>query len=66
MRTTKRLCIYPKDIKRITGKSERHARILLSKIREYLNKEPHQFITTHEFAEYYGIDQEKVEDFIID
>jgi len=66
MRTAKRICIYPKDIQRITGKSERHARNLLSKIREYLEKEPHQFITTYEFAEYYGLNQNQVEDYIID
>lgn len=66
MRYTKRICIYPKDIQRITGKSNRHARNLLSKIREYLNKEPHQFITTDEFADFTGIKKEKVEEFIID
>ena len=33
----KRICIYPKDIQRITGKSERHSRNLLSKIKEYLD-----------------------------
>lgn len=66
MRTAKRICIYPKDIQRITGKSERHARNLLSKIREYLEKEPHQFITIHEFADYYGLNQNQVEDYIID
>jgi len=66
MRTAKRICIYPKDIQRITGKSERHARNLLSKIREYLEKEPHQFITINEFADYYGLNQNQVEDYIID
>ena len=66
MKYTKRACIYPKDIQRITGKSERHARSLLSKIRDYLNKEPHQFVTTDEFADFTGIKKEKVDEFIID
>ncbi|WP_339610582.1 hypothetical protein [uncultured Planktosalinus sp.] len=66
MKNSKRICIYPKDIQRITGKSERHARNLLSKIREYLNKEPHQFVTTEEFASFTGIKKEVVEEFIID
>ena len=29
----KRICIYPKDVQRITGKSERYGRLLLAKIR---------------------------------
>lgn len=62
----KRMCIYPKDIQRITGKSERHSRNLLSKIKEYLDKEPHQFVTIEEFALFTGIKKELVEEFIID
>jgi hypothetical protein len=52
----KRVIIYPKDIQRITGKSERYGRYLICKIKEELNKEDHQMVTIYEFAEYSGID----------
>ena len=52
----KRLCIYPKDIVKITGKSERYARNLIQKIKEKLNKEEHQFITVEEFCAYAGFE----------
>ncbi len=55
-----RLCIYPKDIVRITGKSETYARALLSKIRASLNRPSHQFITIEEFCQYTGLEIEKV------
>ena len=35
----KRICIYPKDIQRITGKSERYGRLLLAKIKERNEKD---------------------------
>ncbi len=63
---TKRVCIYPKDIQRITGRSERYGRKLLSEIRTFFDKEPHQFITVKEFSEYSGIEVELVNQFIID
>ncbi len=66
MNLPKRVCIYPKDVQRITGKSEKHARRLLSTIRQNLKKEPHQFITIQEFAKHVGIDTETVKQFIID
>jgi hypothetical protein len=50
-----RLCIYAKDIQKITGRSERFGRKLLSEIRECLNKHRRQFVTLHEFCEYTGI-----------
>jgi|TARA_R100000789_G_scaffold90091_1_gene87429 hypothetical protein len=53
---TKRACIYPKDIQRITGRSERYGRKLLSDIKNYFDKEPHQFVTINEFSEYSGIE----------
>jgi len=53
---TKRACIYPKDIQRITGRSERYGRKLLNDIKEYLDKKPHQFVTINEFSEYSGIE----------
>lgn len=61
---TKRVCIYPKDIQLITGRSERYGRKLLNDIREYLDKQPHQFITIKEFSEYSGIELEVIESYI--
>ena len=61
-----RSCIYAKDIQRITGRSERYGRKLLQAIREKLRKEPHQFVTIDEFADYAGIDVEVIRDYITD
>jgi len=61
-----RSCIYPKDVQRITGKSERSGRRLLQKIKEELGKEEHQFVTIGEFASYTGIDPELVREYIVD
>lgn len=61
---TKRVCIYPKDIQLITGKTERHGRRILQTIRENLNKEPHQFVTIQEFSEYSGIEVEVINQYI--
>ncbi|MFY0653024.1 MAG: hypothetical protein JXQ96_13365 [Cyclobacteriaceae bacterium] len=62
----KRVIIYPKDIQRITGKSERYGRKLISTIKEHLKKDAHQFITISEFASYAGLNKEEVEEFITD
>lgn len=61
-----RLCIYPKDIARITGKSERYARKLIHQLREELSKLPHQPITINDFATYSGIPPEDIERYLID
>ena len=58
------ICIYAKDIQLITGRSERYGRKLLQTIRETLDKEPHQFVTIHEFSEYSGIELEVIEQYI--
>ncbi|WP_286754944.1 hypothetical protein [Roseivirga sp. UBA838] len=63
---TKRACIYPKDVQRITGKSERYGRKLLNKIREAFSKEPHQFISVDEFCEFTGLAPAIVERYITD
>ena len=55
-----RLCIYPKDVQRITGKSERYGRMLLNKIKDYFEKEEHQFVTVEEFCLYTGIKKDEV------
>lgn len=62
---TNRICIYPKDIQRITGKSERYGRLLLTKIKECNEKEEHQFVTVDEFCRYTGLKMEQVAPFIV-
>ncbi|HMU46111.1 MAG TPA: hypothetical protein PKC72_07075 [Chitinophagaceae bacterium] len=59
-----RLCIYPKDIQRITGKSESYGRLLLRKIRLHFTKDDHQVVTIEEFCQYMGLKKEDVIPFI--
>lgn len=66
MKHPKRICIFPKDIQLITGRSSRYGCKLIKEIRTKLKKEPHQFVTIHEFAEYSGLEIELIEKFIID
>lgn len=60
----KRICIYPKDIQRITGKSERYGRLLLAKIKDSNEKKEHQFVTVDEFCMYTGLKIDQVAPFI--
>ena len=62
----KRLCIYPKDIQRITGKSYRQSIRLLQKIRKELKKLENEFVSIEEFCQYTSLNQEQVEQLIID
>ena len=66
MKNNNRICIYPKDIVRITGKSERYARKLIEKIKKDLVKNENQFVTIHEFCQYTGLLIEYVQPLIID
>lgn len=61
-----RICIYPKDIQLITGKSERYSRGLIIRIKKALNKAEHQVLTVHEFCTYIGIPYESVKEIIRD
>lgn len=60
-----RVCIYPKDVQRITGKSERYCRTLLQKIKEYFKKEEHQFVSIEEFCLYTGLKIEHVQPLLL-
>ncbi|MBU2912719.1 hypothetical protein [Reichenbachiella agariperforans] len=60
----KRIIIYPKDIQRITGKSERYGRMMIQRIKEHFQKENHQLVTIEEFSEYTGIEPELIQSFI--
>ncbi|MBX2917006.1 MAG: hypothetical protein KF856_17180 [Cyclobacteriaceae bacterium] len=55
-----RLCIYPKDIQVITGRSDRYGRNLIKKIKDHFNKQQHQVVTVEEFCQYMGLQQETV------
>ena len=61
-----RSCIYPKDVQRITGKSERYSRKLLKKLKGELNKADHQFISIDEFAQFAGLSSDLVKKYITD
>jgi hypothetical protein len=61
----KRLCIYPKDIQRITGKSYRQSIRLLQKIRKELKKLENEFVSVEEFCQYTSFKYEQVEPFLI-
>jgi hypothetical protein len=58
--TMKRIAVYPKDVMRITGKSERYSREILKKIKRDLNKEKHQLITIQEFCKYMNVSIDEV------
>ncbi|MEY4963823.1 MAG: hypothetical protein RLZZ323_1142 [Bacteroidota bacterium] len=61
----KRVCIYPKDIQRITGKSYRQSTRLMQKIKRDLNKLDNEFLTIDEFCNYSGIKYEQLDHLII-
>lgn len=52
----KRVCVYPKDVSTLTGKSVRNAQRILQDLKFILKKEKNQFITIAEFAAYSGIE----------
>ena len=55
-----RLCIYPKDIQVVTGKSERWGRDIIKKIKTRFLKEDHQLVTVEEFCLYMGLKEDNV------
>lgn len=62
----KRVCIYPKDIQRITGKSYRQSIRILNQIRKSLRKANNSLVSIDEFCEYTGLKYEHVIEVIID
>jgi len=63
--TLERITIYPKDISRITGKSDRYGRMMITKIKLHFNKQAHQFVTIEEFCEYTGLKIEHVRQHVV-
>ncbi len=60
----RRICIYPKDVQVVTGKSERYGRTIIKKIKDHLNKEAHQLVTIDEFCDFMGFEISKVQGLI--
>ena len=58
----KRICIYPADVRLLTGRSETYSRKLLRKIRTDLCKKPGQLVSLQEFCDYTGLSQKEVDE----
>ncbi|RSK40501.1 MULTISPECIES: hypothetical protein [Mangrovimonas] len=56
----KRLCIYPKEVAIIIGKSQTTAQTLVRTIKDIHEKEKHQALTIREFCDYMGLDYQEV------
>jgi len=54
------MVIHTKDVRRITGTTDRTARRLMAAIRKKLGKEKHQMITVGEFCQYFGLPEAEV------
>ncbi len=59
-----RIVIYAKDIRNITGRSERTARKMLQQIRIATGKKKGDFITVAEFCGYTGLQEETISKFL--
>ena len=57
---SKRVCIYPKDIQRITGKSYRQSTRILNEIRKSLRKSKNSLVSIEEFCLHTGLNIEHV------
>jgi hypothetical protein len=55
-----RICIYPKDVSLVLGKSIPQARRILNLIKEVYEKKEHQYVSIQEFASYTGLDEEEI------
>ena len=59
-----RLVIYPQDIQRITGRSERYAQTIICLIKKRLGREKHQQVTREEFCEFLGLNPADVDGYL--
>lgn len=55
-----RICIYPKDVQVVTGRSERWGREIIKRIKQKFSKESHQLVTVDELCLYLGLEKEVV------
>lgn len=63
--TTKRVCIYPKDIQRITGKSYRQSNRIFNKIKEEYSKPKISLVSIEEFCQFTGLKIEHIQEYIV-
>ncbi len=61
----KRVCIYPKDVQILTGKSERSARKIIARLKLIHSKEKHQLVTIKELCDYLGLEEMEVRKLLI-
>lgn len=61
----KRICIYPKDIEIVTGKSYRQSTRMLTAMKVKLNKNEDQMVSIEEFCQFIGLKREEVEPLIL-
>ncbi len=59
-----RICVYAKDIQKMTGKGQSYARRLIQKIREASGKEVGDHITLSDFCRYTKMREEEVRPFL--
>ena len=60
----KRICVYPKDIQLITGKSYRQSVRILENIRKFYKKSKHNYVSIREVSLYLGLDYEELLTFV--
>jgi len=60
----KRLCIYPKDIARITGKSYRQSLRIYNQIKTERGKQKNHLVSIAELAQHLGLDPNDVQKWI--
>lgn len=60
IQTMERICIYPKDVQIVTGKSERWGRDVIKKIKVQFSKQEHQLVSIDEFCQYTGLSAQSV------
>ena len=59
-----RLTVYPSDLQKITGRSERTCQRLMNKIRDMFGLGRQQLVTVHQASEYLGIPMNDMYSFI--
>ncbi|WP_444626257.1 hypothetical protein ACSLMH_03290 [Flavobacterium columnare] len=57
----KRVCIYPKDIERITGLTYRQCNRIINKIKSEYNKPKNGFVSVDEFCQFTGLKYSDIE-----
>ena len=61
-----RLCIYPKDVQRITGLSYRQSVRYIHRMRADLNKKETELLSVEEFCQYTGLKYKQVSEHLRD